>query len=485
MKKALFLILLAAVILRFYNLSGYLQFLGDQGRDVSIVRDMIVYHKWTLLGPNASVGGFFTGPVYYYFMLPFLWLFNLDPAGPAYMAALFGVGTVALIYFFCKKLFNARVGVISALLVTISPMMINISRFSWNPNPVPFFSLLTMLLLYFTATKKQLIYTFFAGISLGILFQLHYMAVVMIPIAVLTLFFTLSLKDFIIHSIAMFLGFLCGDSLFLIFEIRHGFPNTRSVWEFVTRRGQTVAPRSFNFAWLFVEMLRRLYGMLFEFRDTVWEYVFLVASLVGFGIFWVKNQLSKPKVVVVLVWLIIGAIGIGSYQGALHDHYFNYLYPLPFILLGVTFDLLFRSKKTVILALAGLGILGYFCYKSAFFLQPPHNMMQQIQDIDKIILNDAQGQPYNLALISSYNTDYTYRYYLEIWNKAPVVLDNPQNDPGRKTVTPQLMVICEDKICQPLGNPLWEIAGFGQAKIISEKEGPAGIKIFKLVHLSQ
>jgi len=36
----------------------YIIFLGDQGRDVLIVKNIIVDKKFTLLGPTASVGGF-------------------------------------------------------------------------------------------------------------------------------------------------------------------------------------------------------------------------------------------------------------------------------------------------------------------------------------------------------------------------------------------------------------------------------------------
>jgi len=110
----LLLILFLAALLRFYHLADYLQFLGDQGRDVLVVKQMIVDHKWTLLGPNASVGGFFTGPIYYYFMVPFLWLFNLDPVGPAVMAGFFGLGTIVLLYLFCRDLFGQKTAIIAA-----------------------------------------------------------------------------------------------------------------------------------------------------------------------------------------------------------------------------------------------------------------------------------------------------------------------------------------------------------------------------------
>ena len=57
---------------------------------------------------------------------------------------------------------------------------------------------------------------------------------------------------------------------------------------------------------------------------------------------------------------------------------------------------------------------------------------------------------------------------------------NRNKEPERKTVTSQLLVLCEDPDCKPLGHPLFEIAGFGRAAIV--KETPVSIfKLYKLV----
>lgn len=473
------LILLVAVFLRFYNLSGYLQFLGDQGRDVLIVKRMIVEHQWTLLGPNASVGGFFTGPIYYYFMLPFLWLFNLDPVGPAYLSAIFGLAMIILIYWLGKEFFGKRVGILAAFLVTISPKMIDISRFSWNPNPVPLFALLTIIFLYLGAKKQKIVYTFLAGVSVGIMVQLHYIDLVFVPILLLLILWLPLKGSRLVHFLAAGSGFLFGNSLFLIFEIRHGFPNIRSVWEFVTRRGQTVAPRSLNFLGLFLEMLRRLYGMLFNIRDLNFLiYPLVLGSLAAF----IARPKDKIVTKILLVWLVIGVFGIGSYKGELYDHYFGYLYPLPFLFTALGFDYFLNKKWLIPVFVLGFSALIYFSVKGWFIWQPPHNMLDQVKEIDKTVLDFSQNRPFNLGLISGYNSDYGYRYFLELWGKEPVTIENPQNDPERKTVTSQLVVICEEKKCEPLGSPLWEIAGFGRANIVNETLGPAGIRIFKLVH---
>ena len=56
-------ILLIASFFRLYRVRDYLVFLGDEGRDALVWQRMIVDHKFTLLGPTASVGGFYLGPV--------------------------------------------------------------------------------------------------------------------------------------------------------------------------------------------------------------------------------------------------------------------------------------------------------------------------------------------------------------------------------------------------------------------------------------
>ncbi len=105
----------------------------------------------------------------------------------------------------------------------------------------------------------------------------------------------------------------------------------------------------------------------------------------------------------------------------------------------------------------------------------------QTKTVDRVVMDLVDGEDFNFALITPGNSDHAYRYFLELWGKKPKVIYNPQIDPDRKSVTGQLIVICEGP-CAPLGNPAWEVAGFGRAEIVQEKVGPAGIKIFKLVH---
>src|SRR3990167_2499786 len=457
-KVLLILILIAAASIRFYRLPEYLQFLGDQGRDLLVVKDMIVNHKFTLLGPTASVGGFYTGPIYYYFMLPFLWLSNLHPVGSAVMAVLFGLATIVLVYYFVKDLAGEKAGLISALLMAVSPKMIDISRFSWNPNPVPFFSLAGIYALY----KR---WVFVSGICLGILVQLHYIDLVFGPILGLALVFMFKLKDLVKQILLVSAGFIVGNSMFLLFELRHGFPNTKSVVEFIFRGGQTVAPRSFNFIELFMEIYRRTFENVFQVIANPVFNLIIYSSLLVFIYFSWKN---RPKLIPVLTWLVVCILGLGFYRGALLEHYFNFLYILPFVILGVVIS---RHKVFYLV----LPFLIYLSIIKWYIFSPPNNLVEQTQAVDRIVMQLVDGEDFNFALITPGNSDHAYRYFLEIWGKTAKVIYNPDIDPMRISVTNQLIVVCEGE-CEPLGNPLWEVAGFGGAEIKDEIAGPAGIK---------
>jgi predicted membrane-bound mannosyltransferase len=169
-------ILLLAAFLRLYRIQDYMTFLGDEGRDVLVAYN-ILHGNLTLLGPTASVGGFFLGPIYYYFMAPFLLAFNYNPVGPAIMVALFGIATVFLIYKVGVEFFGKGVGLIAAFLYSISPLVIAYSRSSWNPNLMPFFSLLSLYVLYKAVAENKIKLFILCGFLLGIAMQLHYLAI--------------------------------------------------------------------------------------------------------------------------------------------------------------------------------------------------------------------------------------------------------------------------------------------------------------------
>src|SRR3989344_7129126 len=135
---ALVIILVIALGLRLYRIDEHLTFLGDEGRDVRIVRDLL-RGNLVFIGPMTSIGNMYLGPLYYYLMAPALFLSAGSPVGPAVMIALLMTVTVGLTWSLARSWFGRFPALIAALLFALSPVAIIYSRSSWNPNPMPFF----------------------------------------------------------------------------------------------------------------------------------------------------------------------------------------------------------------------------------------------------------------------------------------------------------------------------------------------------------
>jgi len=544
-------ILLFAAFLRLYRIQDYMTFLGDEGRDALVVYG-ILHGKFTLLGPTASVGGFFLGPIYYYFTTPFLWLFNYNPVGSSVMVALFGTATVFLVYKIGSEFFGRRVGLMSAFLYSIAPLVIAHSRSSWNPNLVPFFSLLTLYLVYKAVNKNKAKLFILSGILLGITMQLHYLATFVGVIIGVYVFFSKChaeldsaskkiriskseirnnsqnsnfqilktkfldfwllrfVSNFVLRTskdyLYIFLGFLVGWSPFLAFEVRHGFPNLQSIISFVFASGDT--GKVDNFSLTVYDVFFRLFGRLvtnFPPPEQVslgihpniafWYYATLALAVVSAlllaqrFIVSLNNKEQFQKISLMVLWLVIGIGLFGFYKKSIYDYYFGFMFPLPFILVGITLKVLYsnfheltRIKLTgKILAIVISVVLVLINLKGMPFLFPPNKQLAQVEKISRFVLDKSEGKPFNFALISRGNSDHAYRYFFTLWDSRPVTIENPQKDPERKTATDQLLVVCETSPCGVLGHSLWEVAGFGRAEIVDEWNVSV-VKVFKLKH---
>lgn len=488
----LIVILLFAAYLRLYKIGNYLTFLGDEGRDVLVVKRMIVDHKFTLLGPTASVGGFFLGPMYYYFMLPFLWAWSLDPVGPAVMVGLFGIATVFLVYLTGSALFGVITGLIASGLYAFSPLVIAYSRSSWNPNVVPFFATLLIYLLWRLVSKKHSWDPLFIGVVLGIGIQLHYLFLFLFP--VVAIWYVINRKVLKPGRVFLLttLGFCIGASPFIAFEVRHGFANTKTIVQFIfTGKDTGFTASSFittlNDVWfrLFSRLVYRIPPTELWNSYPDWYITVLVVltrttqwiTAVVSGIFLLK---SKKGMSLIAVWLLTVLVLFGLYHKAIYDYYFGIIFPVPFFLVAVALSSIWKKPVGMFLAFAAtLGLL-FFNWQGRPFIYPPNNQLTQVKTIAQTAFDQTGGKPFNFALMTDGNSDHAYRYFFEIWGNKPVVIENTDVDPTRRSVTEQLIVICETINCQPLGASLWEIAGFGRAEIKGTWDAPF-VKIYKLV----
>lgn len=470
-------VLALAIFFRFWQIRDYVVFLGDEGRDMMVMRDMIRQKRLTFLGPTASVGGFYLGPIYYWIAAPFLLLWRFDPVGPAYLVAAIGVATVALLYKFLKEAVGFWPAILASSLYATAPLILRYSRSSWNPNPLPFFALLLIYFLYLGIKKQKFIYFLAAGAAFGACVQLHYLATILLSIAAAIVILNTNFRRWPLIFIFATAGFVLTFSPFLLFEIKNGFPNFQTIWEFVTR-GTTIGYKSTNYFWIisnvgniFLEFLTKINGTIIT-RVIFW---LLAAS----GIYALVKFYQKPhkKLIfsIAVIWFIGGLAGLRFYTGQIFDYYFGFMFPAPFLLAGLAISLVWYQKlaKVAIVAVTAAAVI--FFVNNSPLRFPPNRLIDQTARVADFVIEKSQGQPFNFGLITDSNSDHAYRYFLDVKGVKPVELET--------LVTEQLLVVCESQKCAPLGHPSWEIAGFGRAEIIGEWELPEiGIRVFRLTH---
>lgn len=495
--KTFFLVFIfgLAIFLRLWNLEASQHFFGDQGRDSLIVSRIFTQADPVLIGPSTSLGNMHLGPLYYYFMLPFLWLTYPSPMGPIYAVAVLGIITVFLMYYFGKKLIGSQAALLATSFFALSSTVIVNTRFSWNPNPAP---LVSLLLIYGTylAWKKNPWYWVVVSALMAILIQLHYIALLaglgFGVIWVGALYEQRKNKKRLAKIAAATLmgAFVIAVSLvpLVAFDLRHDFLNAKAlqriVWEEETfTADEKLADTRLEKTWL---ILRETHGrgmqLLFEIsigkqRDL--NTVLLIISILMLG--WIllqKERKHHAQEVVLITFFFTGLLGLSLYQHSVFDHYFAYLFPVTFLLFGLLGVELWR-KTWVGKALVIAFIILFLDYNLT--RMPLSDAGWQISDIkataETIASRVEPGEKYNIVLLSdSGDLDgQNYRYFLHTTDTPPVLQE-------QRGEVEKIFVIDELKETENVFDlPVYEITVFTESEVAEVYQMPDGPEITVLV----
>jgi 4-amino-4-deoxy-L-arabinose transferase-like glycosyltransferase len=179
------LVIVGSMFVRGYHFRDHLTFQSDQGRDAMIAKRILTEADIALIGPVTSVGNMYLGPLYYYFMVPFLAVTYPDPSGPAYAIAILSILTVAGVFWVGKRIFNPSTAIIASLFCGFMGTAITYSRFSWNPNIAPFLGLLLFFASYYAHKTRSIRWWIVVGLVFSMLLQSHYVALSLAPALVI------------------------------------------------------------------------------------------------------------------------------------------------------------------------------------------------------------------------------------------------------------------------------------------------------------
>ncbi|MFZ1721137.1 MAG: glycosyltransferase family 39 protein, partial [Microgenomates group bacterium] len=435
-EKALILIFLIACYLRLYNIPSTVQFLGDQGRDAIIVSKIFKEGDLAFIGPVTSVGNLYLGPLYYYFMLPFLWLSYPSPLGPVYAVAALSIFTTSLMYLLGKHMFGKRTALIATALFAFSSTVVTYARFSWNPNPAPFVSLWIVYSVWRSFNDPR--WWVVAILGLSVIIQLHYLTLLTFPaVGIIWLYQVWSKSKSKKLEIASILKptaigvviFVISLLPLLLFDLKHNWLNTRAFYEMFFGESE-ISPQSLSTGQKLLSALAETHGRSLHilFEITIGKVRSLNTVLLLAGIAAVAQLLrSKYKhqlgLRVLLVFFLVSVGGTAFYQHTIFDHYIAYLFPITMFLLAILINELLKIK--IIGPIASFAFMFYFIAFNLknYPLQSLGWTVLDMQQTTRTILDRVdQNEPYNLVLMSPTGDieAQSYRYFLLASEKPPL-----------------------------------------------------------------
>lgn len=464
------IIFLIGTFLRFYRLDAFVTFLGDQGRDTLVIKRILTAEHFPAIGPVTSVGNVYLGPFYYYFIAPWLLLSSFNPIGLTIGVAFFSSLYILVNYFVIKKIFNTKVAFLSTSLIAFSFILIDFARFSWNPNLVPLFSLLTIYFFIIAFVKYEWPYFLLGGAFLAFSIQLHYLALFLgAAIFVLTLVKLWqnkkNIKKITTGIIQSGASFLLFSVPLIFFDLKHNFLNSKSFLNQLSSSGNIAGDKLSNLINTWSSIGKYSLGLEQNWMAALPMAISIIISVVV--IVKSKNQIRDFFIV-----FLVTILGISFFGGPKYPHYFGIVYPMFYVVVTYLFSTISGKWGNILIALFILTFVSLNYQKYYFLKDGGSYQIERAKKISKTVYDNVEYDDFALTAIPEVYSDHTARYFLEIWGKKPQERDS-------KLRTKELFVICEEK-CKPIGNPIYDIALFAPTYISGEWQID-NVKIYKLV----
>jgi hypothetical protein len=393
-------VFLSDLFFKTYQLSLRINFGWDQERDAQIVWQILKQGKFTLIGPSAS-GYFFLGPLWYYLLVPFYALTNLDPLGAAIFSALASFATTAAIFLIFRRLTGFTEAVIGSFIWSTFP-----DRTLWNPSLVPIFTVIFLWLCHkiISGSGRSIIYAF---ILFGLSLQIHFQCVALVFPLLYSLYHYYRRQEAKSY-VPLLLGLLLLGITFtplLAFDLRHDFVNSKSfISLFTAHKSAISAP-----AWTkFISEVAALIPQIGQISASLWGFIILGFSIFGL----LTSSLTRPTKKMLLVAIFFPQFLFSFYGSNLSEYYFS-LVTIP-VLLGLSL-LLKRQWPVALVILSFVFYARYVDFMHADYSESAYYKKQAVF----YIANQNQDPIFNVSYSMPVNSDGGFRYLFHLAKREP------------------------------------------------------------------
>ncbi len=346
----LLLIFSLHLFLRFYQIETRNPFGWDQVDNAWAAKNIIVEHRWPLLGMQAKLNsGFYIGPAYYYLVAVVYFLTRLDPIASGIFAGITSIFTFFIIFLITKKLFSVQVALIAIFIHTFSFYIIYFDRVQWPVNFIAPISLIIFYALYKIINGREK-YIFLLALALGFSFHLHFTAV-FFPLMVF-----LALPFFPRKKVLLKYG-LASLPLFLIWLV----PNFLAQ---ISNQGAQADNllnylKTYYHGFHLVRVFQLAKDAFIEFEGILMEGIGPLMAIkpikyVLLPLFFLTYYFSKPSRskfalgYLAGLWIVVPWLVFSVYRGEISNYYFSLTRPIVIIILAYLTSRLWQAKALLL-----------------------------------------------------------------------------------------------------------------------------------------
>lgn len=408
------IIIFSAVFLLLYRLSELLIFSGDIGWFYLSARDILLGKGIPLVGITASHTWLHQGPFWTYMLAVALWFGQYNPLSGAYLAILFGLITIALVYLIGRQMLSKKIALIASALYATSPLALIHARMPYHISPIPLFTILYFFSIFkwIDGDKK---YFPFAFLFLAILYNFELATVMLLAPLILIIGYGIWRKTVWIRTLRekdLGLAVLAGVIPMIpviLYDMTHGYKQT------VVYGG-----------WLVYNALRSL-GLpffsrppvtqpinIFQFTSTLLQRLLFLPSgivalliLIGacmFAGYSLYQQVEAKKInkgfLLVLLWFVCSTI-IYFGNKTPSEAYVPVLFPAIFFLVAYSIAALLQRLRLVgllvLLVLMGLNVSALLSHNYLVGVKDGYGpTFSDREETMRTILNTVHGGDYRL-----------------------------------------------------------------------------------------
>ena len=432
--KFIFLLLAAifivAIIVRFAYFPRNVYFSYDQARDFYFAEDILKGDLRIIGPPSAASDKLFPGPLSLYIYAFIQFLFGKDPEIYSIFFRLYNALGIFLVYVIGTKLFNKKVGVLSASLYAFSYEQ---SQYTLLMSHQPL-AVLSVLFMYLGLTmllfEKKVKGLIIAALGLGLSIQFHYVYIFIIT-SVLALVYLLRKQipkltpKYILKAVFLFLACLL---TYIISELRFNF-------RFITTLFSSSTNSMLHLNEAFYVANRFIYdSFLADYKYTIYVLI-LILAIFAYVIFKTK---FKEKGLFLLLWFVGGILP--SLISGTKGYYYSASASVSLLIFFSTIVVIAYRSHKILASILFLAILfnNYFLMVDQnpkgpnleIVIQPGMLLPEEKKALDYIYQN-ANQKPFTVNALTvplNINTTWSYIFewygkenygYLPIWSVKP------------------------------------------------------------------